>query len=211
MKTGKIDNFFSQDFIKWLNSYWDQIPKTDDGLRYNAEAYYEQDWNVELRKNIDDAVAKHFPDTRVTYCQLYSDYAPGGIHTDGWIDEEQPDMMYTILAPISMNYPFCSTVIFNEESEKAVSYNRATGLGDRGVVSYEQIDLPQDKTIGKDFIDVYLKHLEVDALPLTLNSVLYWNVGGAIYWPRKKFHASSWFPTENIDRKAIVIHTNAKR
>ena len=98
-------------------------------------------------------------------------------------------------------------MIFNESSEQATTFNEATGLGNKGIRSYDQKDLPIGKSISENFMKTYLPHLSVKSLPFTIDSVLYWNVGSVLYWPRERFHASAYF-SQNTMRKAMVILTN---
>lgn len=205
--TGKIKDFFDNDTVKYLLEHFQKLPKTDNGLRINANTMIEQDYNVRFRDKIMNFLRPHFPDLRISHATIYQDYAPGGIHTDGYVGEPEFDMSYTFLIPLESDYSENATIVFNESNAKAVTYNKATGLGDDGVQSYEQVDMPDGNLISKEFCKNYLRHLHKDDLPLTLDSVLYWEVGSAIYWPRARFHSSAWFP-EKTKRKAIVLMTN---
>ena len=205
--TGKIKDFFDKETIKYLLEHFERLPKNDNGLRINANTMIEQDYNVRFRDKIMNFLRPHFPHLRISHATIYQDYLPGGIHTDGYIGEPEDDMSYTFLIPLESQYTENATVVFNESNPKAVSYNEATGLGNDGVRSYEQVDIPQGDFLSKEFTSNYLRHLSKDTLPLTLDSILYWQVGSALYWPRERFHSSAWFP-KNSKRKAIVLLTN---
>lgn len=207
---GIIENIIDQTMIEKLLSKYESLPKEDDGLRLNANTYVEQDFNEIFRKQLEDLIQKHFPRLTVCHATIYSDYGPGGIHTDGYLKKpEKLSLGKTFLIPLESNYAENATVIFHEESDRAVTYNADTGLGDKGVLTYDQVELPKkDSNTSKEFLNTYLRHLSVDDLSLTPAAVLYWKIGSAIYWPRNKFHASAWFPTEHNVRKAIVILTN---
>ena len=98
--------------------------------------------------------------------------------------------------------------MFEETSERAITYNGATGLGQKGIVSYQQKELPEaEHTMDKDAQQKWLPHIKTDKLPFRLEEVLRWEIGSAIYWPRINLHASAWFPPET-KRKAIVVLTN---
>ena len=84
---------------------------------------------------------------------------------------------------------------------------KATGLGDKGIASYRQEELPDaKKVLGADIQKKWLPHL-VEGIPFSIAEILTWEVGTAIYWPRINLHASAWFP-EQTDRKALVVLTN---
>jgi len=207
-QTGKIQNFIDKNTIEYFLNYWESLPKEDNGLRCSASTNCEQEWNTKLKEKLQRLIDPYFK-IKVTHALIFSDYLPGGIHSDGYIDQpESSELAYTFLIPLSCNYEQSATIIFNETSEKAVTYNKATGLGNNGVRAYEQAALSTDKKLGKNFLNYYLPHLKVDNLPFSLNTILHWEVGSAIYWPRKNYHTSAWFSTENINRKALVILTN---
>lgn len=207
-QTGKIQNFIDKDTIEYFLNYWQSLPKEDNGLRYSASTNCEQEWNVKLKEKLQKLIDPYFR-VKVTHSLLFSDYHPGGIHSDGYIDyPESSELAYTFLIPLSCNYEQSSTIVFNETSEKSVTFNNATGLGNKGVKSYQQESLPTGKKLGKGFLHQFLPHLTVDSLPFSLNTILFWEIGSAIYWPRKNYHTSAWFPQKNIDRKALVILTN---
>ena len=211
MEVGTIINCLDNNSIGYLLEYWKSLEKTDNGLRYNAETLMHDSSSEKFRHIIYGMVEKHFPKYKIVYSQMYSDYKPGGIHSDGWIDNPENDMGLTILVPFSCNYLHSASIVFNEHSEKAVTFNSDTGLGTNGTETYEQLPLPNvQQDIDPDFYNLYMKHLTLKHFPFTIASVLYWNIGSCIFWPRKNFHMSAWFPADNIDRKAVVIHTNVK-
>lgn len=206
-KTGIIKNIVDQSFINYMLDHYERLPKNDNGLRHSADTLIEQDFNQRFKQRIIDAISKHF-DGDICHCTIYSDYAPGGIHSDGYIKEpEKKPLHNTILIPLVSEYKENATVVFNEISEQAITFNEATGLGNKGIRSYDQKDLPTGNYVSDNFMKTYLSHLSVNRLPFTLDSVLYWDVGSALYWPRERFHASAYFPKNTI-RKAMVILTN---
>ncbi len=206
-KTGIIKNIIDQSFIDYMLEHYERLPKTDNGLRHSADTLIEQDFNQRFKEKVSDIVSKHFDGT-ICHCSIYSDYAPGGIHSDGYIKEpENKPLDYTILIPLISEYKENATVIFNESSEQATTFNEATGLGNKGIRSYDQKNLPAGRFISENFMKTYLPHLSVESLPFTIDSVLYWNVGSVLYWPRERFHASAYF-SKNTMRKAMVILTN---
>ena len=207
-KIGKIDNFFPQHMIQELLEKFDSLPKKDNGLRINANTFVEQDFSKMFKEKIESFLKPHYSGW-ITHATIYSDYHPGGIHSDGWIDTpEKGKLGYTFLIPLESEYSENATLIFEETSEKAVTYNGATGLGNRGIMSYQQIDLYEsDSTMSKQDQEKWLPHLKADCLPFNLKKVLHWKVGSAIHWPRVNLHASAWFPPES-KRKAMVFLTN---
>ena len=207
-KIGKIKNFFESEMISELIDKFNSLPKKDNGLRINANTFIEQDFSKEFRKKIESALKSHYHGN-ITHATIYSDYRPGGIHSDGWIDKpENGDLGFTFLIPLESEYEENATLVFRETSERAITYNGVTGLGQKGVLSYQQEDLPEaDVTISEEEQKKWLRHINADRLPFRIEKVLDWEVGTAIYWPRANLHASAWFPSGS-KRKAIVILTN---
>ena len=207
-KIGKIKNFFKEEMISELVDKFDSLPKQDNGLRVNANTFIEQDFSEIFRQKIESAMNLHYSG-KITHATIYSDYHPGGIHSDGWINKpEEGKLGYTFLIPLESEYDHNATLVFDETSEQAVTYNSATGLGEKGITSYLQKELPMSEhQMDKKDKDRWLPHIKVDTLPFRLKEVLEWEVGTAIYWPRINLHASAWFPPES-KRKAIVVLTN---
>ena len=207
-KIGKIKNFFKEEMISELVDKFDSLPKQDNGLRVNANTFIEQDFSEIFRQKIESAMNLHYSG-KITHATIYSDYHPGGIHSDGWINKpEEGKLGYTFLIPLESEYDHNATLVFDETSEQAVTYNSATGLGEKGITSYLQKELPMSEhQMDKKDKDRWLPPIKVDTLPFRLKEVLEWEVGTAIYWPRINLHASAWFPPES-KRKAIVVLTN---
>lgn len=207
-KIGKISNFFDTKMIRELLDKYESLPKKDNGLRINANTFVEQDFSQVFREKIESALKPHYSGW-ITHATIYSDYHPGGIHSDGWIDEpEKGTMGYTFLIPLESEYEANATLVFEETSERAITYNGATGLGQKGILSYQQQELPEtEHSMDKDAQQKWLPHIKADKLPFRLKEVLTWEIGSAIYWPRINLHASAWFPSES-KRKAIVVLTN---
>jgi len=207
-KIGKINNFFDTEMISELLDKYNSLPKKDNGLRINANTFVEQDFSQIFREKIESALRPHY-EGWITHATIYSDYHPGGIHSDGWIDEpEKGTMGNTFLIPLESEYENNATLVFEETSERAITYNGATGLGQKGIVSYQQHELPEaGHTMDRDLHQKWLPHIKADKLPFKLKEVLKWEIGSAIYWPRINLHASAWFPPET-KRKAIVVLTN---
>ena len=207
-KIGKIKNIIDKDTVEYLLNKFQALPKKDNGLRINADTLVDQDFNRKFNEKITPILSPYFKG-RVNHATIYSDYHPGGIHSDGWIDSPEDNRLaYTFLIPLESEYEKNATVVFEETSEEAVTYNEATGLGQKGVASYQQTALP-DAT---NFMDPntqkkWFPHLGQEKLPFRIAEVLTWEVGTALYWPRINLHASAWFPPES-GRKAMVILTN---
>ena len=206
-KTGIIKNLIDQKMVDYLLGSYEKLPKKDNSLRLNADTLVEQDFNHRFKEKLQNSIKNYF-NGEICHATIYSDYAPGGIHSDGYINEpEEKSLSYTILIPLVSEHKENATIVFNESSEKAITFNKDTGLGNKGIRSYEQEKLPKGDSISESFINTYLSHLSVNQLPFTVDSVLYWSVGSALYWPRERFHVSANFP-KNTVRKAIVILTN---
>lgn len=207
-KIGIIEDIIDAGTVEYLLNKFEGLPKKDNGLRVNADTMVDQDFNAKFYTKIKDILSPHFQG-HINHATIYSDYHPGGIHSDGWIDNpETGKLAYTFLIPLESEYENNATVIFKQTSEQAVTYNEATGLGQKGVASYKQNELPESGTImDADTQKKLFPHLAEGKLPFEIVEVLQWQVGSALYWPRVNLHASAWFPTQT-KRKAIVILTN---
>jgi len=207
-KIGKIDNFFTPNMVEELLQKFDSLPKNDNGLRINANTFVEKDFSEMFRQKLQSFVRPHYSGW-ITHATIYSDYHPGGIHSDGWIDTpEKGKLGYTFLVPLESEYTQNATLVFAETSERAITYNRATGLGQKGVLSYHQAELPHaEHSMDQELKNKWLPHIEAESLPFRLKEVLTWEVGSALFWPRVNLHASAWFPASS-KRKAMVILTN---
>ena len=206
-KIGKIKNLIDQDTVEYFLNKYETLPKKDNGARINADTMVDQDFNKLFYDKLAKILSPYFSGT-INHATVYSDYLPGGIHSDGWIaTPEKTKLATTFIIPLVSEYKKNATVVFNETNEEAITYNKATGLGDKGIASYRQENLPDtgdvlDTKIQKQ----WLPHLD-ERIPFSIAEILTWEVGTAIYWPRINLHASAWFP-EQTDRKAIVILTN---
>ena len=206
-KIGKIKNLIDQDTVEYFLNKYKTLPKKDNGARINADTMVDQDFNKLFYDKLAKILSPHFSGT-INHATVYSDYLPGGIHSDGWIaTPEKTKLATTFIIPLVSEYKKNATVVFNETNEEAITYNKATGLGDKGIASYRQENLPDtgdmlDTKIQKQ----WLPHLD-EGIPFSIAEILTWEVGTAIYWPRINLHASAWFP-EQTDRKALVVLTN---
>ena len=174
-KTGIIKNIIDQSMVNYLLDYYNKLPKADNGLRINADTLIDQDFNNRFKDKMQNIINKDLPGS-ICHCTIYSDYAPGGIHSDGYIEaKEKYPLANTILIPLVSEFQQNATIIFNESSEKAITFNEDTGLGAKGIRSYEQEKLPEGEGVSTNFLSTYLNHLKVDTLPFTVDSVLYWS------------------------------------
>ena len=109
---GYIENFFTADEVEWLKWYWSVLPnKLDTGQRLRSMAYYDQPFFNKMLQRLNDKI---LPNEEITTVNLYSDYSPGGIHSDGYIDFDKNYDVYIIadevdektLSKISENFSF---------------------------------------------------------------------------------------------------------
>ena len=207
-KIGKIKNIIDSATVEYLLQKFETLPKKDNGLRVNADTMVDKDFNTRFNQKITEILSPYFTG-HVNHATIYSDYLPGGIHSDGYIENpEQSKMAFTFLIPLQSDYDKNATIVFKETSDEAVTYNHATGLGQKGVTSYRQDALPKSNNfLEADLQKRYFPHLSEDRLPFEIAEVLEWEVGSALYWPRINLHASAWFPPES-NRKAMVVLTN---
>jgi hypothetical protein len=215
--TEKLTNFISEDLIQWLLWYWTQLPnKIDTGQRYRSFLHHTQPWAGQLKIQLESLIAPYEQNFELITALIADDYAPGGVHSDGWIEcyQEPGPVSKTYLIPLQFEGEQ-STVIFNETSDRAISFNKYTGMGDAGLVTYSQVDpsevLDTSKLlIDKELHNKYLEHIPLETLAgLTVNSVLDWTLGSAVSWPRKNFHCSGSFLPNN-NRISLILMTCQK-
>lgn len=212
---GKIlPGFVDQDFAAWLIWYWEQLPnKVDTGQRHRAFLNHQLGWSSRLHEKLRSLIAPYESDFDLTTAYLSDDYAPGGVHSDGWIPGYPGKRLSrTYLVPLEITGHH-HTVVFRETSEEAVTFNAHMDMGDKGIVNYKQIDPSdvldtQENTISLSVYQQYLDHLPYDKLGgLTLDCVLPWQLGGAISWPRAHFHCSANYD-RTTTRFSLVMMTS---
>tara|TARA_R110000782_G_C14787411_1_gene410588 strand:+ start:204 stop:836 length:633 start_codon:yes stop_codon:yes gene_type:complete len=204
----KIVNFFTKEECDWFKWYHSVLPETrDNGQRLLTMTHYAQPF---FGKKLQQLQGRLPSNEEITTVNINFDYSAGGIHSDGYIEVED-DIANSYLIPISVdNVDRYYTLIFDQTSHKAITFNSALGLGSKGITTYKQVtreeygleDTPFDKVV----YDNYLKHLNYDALRgLTVDYIHQWELGDAMIWPRENFHVSANF--KNKDARASVLIT----
>ncbi len=206
---GYIDNFLKPDEVDWFNWYWDVLPsKIDTGQRYRSMAYYDQPFFKRIYQLLQSRI---LPNEEITTVNLNSDYLPGGIHSDGYINHDKNDKMgHTYLIPINFDGSF-ATVIFDKTSDEAVTLNAELGLGNSGIVTYRQVGRDffslNDTPFDQEIYNQYLTHLDQNILNgLQVEQVQEWAVGRALVWPRKNLHCSANFVGTQV-RNTVLVAT----
>lgn len=206
---GYIENFFTADEVEWLKWYWSVLPnKLDTGQRLRSMAYYDQPFFNKMLQRLNDKI---LPNEEITTVNLYSDYSPGGVHSDGYIDFDKKDIMgHTYLIPFNIDGNF-ATVIFDKTSEEAVTLNAELGMGNSGIVTYKQVDRDffelNNTPFDKELYNQYLTHLDYNTIAgLKVEQVQHWKLGRAAVWPRKNLHCSANFDGPAV-RETVLIAT----
>jgi len=211
----QIPNFFTQEECEWFLWYDSVLPKElsrNNGLRYQTMCHYAQPF---FAHKLEQLQAK-LPDNEViTTVNINSDYGAGGVHSDGYIEHDKNDNIATsYLIPLThVDEESYYTLIFDQSSDRAVSFNAETGLGNKGVTTYKQTtreeygldNTPFDKT---DY--TYLTHLDYNKLSgFTVDFIHHWTLGTAMTWPRNRFHVSANF-SGKYPRRSVLILTRYK-
>lgn len=206
---GYIDNFFTNDEIDWFNWYWDILPnKLDTGQRHRSMAYFDQPFFSQVLQLLQSKV---LPNEVITTVNLNSDYYPGGIHSDGYIEYDQNDIMgHSYLIPIQVDREY-ATIIFDKTSDKAVTLNSELGLGNSGIVTYSQVEREffnlDDMPFDNEVYEKYLTHLNMKALSgLKIEQIQQWKLGRAMVWPRRNLHCSANFSLPAV-RNTVLLTT----
>ena len=206
---GYIEDFFTDDEIEWFNWYWELLPnKLDTGQRLRSMAYFDQPF---FRRMLEKLQSKILPNEEITTVNLNTDYYPGGVHSDGYIDFDKKDKLgHTYLVPIKIDNEF-ATIIFDKTSDRAVTLNAELGLGNSGIISYQQVNRDYfnfaDTEFDESIYNQYLTHLDKCVLRgLTVEQIQTWKAGRAMVWPRQHLHCSANFNLP-ATRNTVLITT----
>lgn len=206
-----INDFLLPDEINWFNWYWNILPnKIDTGQRWRSMAYYDQPFFQRIKCKLEQKVKAINANEEITTVNLNNDYAPGGIHSDGYIEyDKNDDVGSTYLIPIQIDCESYATVIFDYTSKKAVSLNDQLGLGNKGLVTYPQVTRQElglsSKPFDKEIHQKYLKHLTYESLAgLTVVQIQHWKLGSAMIWPRENLHCSANFVGSKYRRTVLI-------
>ena len=203
-KTGIIKDLIDQNFIDYIINHYDKLPTIDNNLTNNKDTLVEKEFNDQFKEQLSSKLTIFNETLDICHYAIYSDSKAVSIRSDGYVDV--PESSYTILIPLISEYSKNSTIIFNESSDNAITYNQTTEFRNKAVRTYSKATLPAVNSVTKNFLDNYLPHLSVTSLPFTWDwdCILRWKPGTALYWPRNRFYTSAWFPV-NTKRKAIVL------
>jgi|TARA_R110000823_G_scaffold168519_1_gene300849 hypothetical protein len=207
----KIDNFFTKQGCDWYKWYHSVLPETrDNGQRLLTMTHYAQPFFAKKLKQLQE----HLPQNEeITTVNINFDYSAGGIHSDGYIELDKDDKIAkSYLIPISVDaIDKYYTIIFDQTSHRAVTFNSALGLGSKGITTYKQVTREEyglsDTPFDKKVYEKYLTHLDYNALRgLTVDYIHEWKLGDAMIWPRENFHVSANFTNKNA-RASVLITT----
>lgn len=204
----KIDNFFTPKECDWFKWYHTVLPETrDNGQRLLTMAHYNQPFFSRKLQQLQQRLPSN---EEITTVNINFDYSAGGIHSDGYIESDD-NIANSYLIPISVDETDCYyTLIFDQTSAKAVTFNAVLGLGSKGITTYKQVTREEyglnDDPFDKEIYNKYLTHLDYNALSgLTVDYIHEWQLGTAMIWPRENFHVSANFA--NKDARASVLIT----
>ena len=104
-KIGKIKNLIDQDTVEYFLNKYETLPKKDNGARINADTMVDQDFNKLFYDKLAKILSPYFTGT-INHATVYSDYLPGGIHSDGWIaTPERTKLATTFIIPLPTASP----------------------------------------------------------------------------------------------------------
>jgi len=204
----KIDNFFSKEDCNWFLWYHNVLPETrDNGLRLQTMTHFAQPFFAKKLKDLHKLLPNN---EEITTLNINFDYGAGGIHSDGFLDHDKDDdIAHSYLIPIVVNpTDKYYTVIFEQTSMQAITFNSETGLGNKGITTYKQVTRDEyglnDNPFDQEIYNKYLTHLNYEALRgFTVAHIHAWTLGSAMEWSRQNFHVSANF--ENKDTRASVL------
>ena len=208
----KITNFFSKEECNWFKWYHSVLPETrDNGQRLLTMCHYAQPFFAKKLQQLQQRIPNN---EEITTVNINFDYSAGGIHSDGYIDSEE-HIANSYLIPISVDSEDSYyTLIFDQTSAKAITFNSELGLGNKGITTYTQVTREEyglaDTPFDQEIYERYLTHLNYDGLRgLTVDYIHEWELGTAMIWPRENFHVSANF--KNKDARASVLITTRYR
>lgn len=215
---GKIPNFLTKEEVDWFLWYYSVLPKKNNtGQRYQSMTFFNVPFFHRIFKSLSQKVKNNDPTEEITTININDDYFPGGVHSDGYIEyDSADDISLTYLIPLKMEVDaHYSTVVFSETSKKAVTLNKENGLGDRGIVTYSQVEkksiVNSNNEFDKEIYNKYLTHLNYSSLAgLTTLKIQDWEVGTAMIWPRENLHCSADFKADS-PRMSLLITTRKKQ
>ena len=210
----KIDNFFSKNDCEWFLWYNSVLPETrDNGLRLQTMTHFTQPFFARKLENLHSLLPKN---EEITTLNINFDYGAGGIHSDGYLEHDKTDnIANSYLIPIIVNaVDKYYTVIFNQTSMEAITFNAEIGLGNKGITTYRQVTREEYKLGNEPFdtnvYEKYLSHLNYESLRgFTVAHIHEWTLGSAMTWPREKFHVSANFVNKGT-RASVLITTRYK-
>ena len=116
-KIGKVKNVLNGDLIEYLLNKYEALPQSDNGARINADTLVDQDFNKRFNEKLAKILSPYFTGS-INHATVYSDYHPGGIHSDGWIGKpEKSKLGKTFVLPLVSEYEKNATVVFEETSD----------------------------------------------------------------------------------------------
>lgn len=206
----KIDNFFTEQECNWFKWYHTVLPETrDNGQRLLTMTHYSQPFFAKKLQQLQQRLPKN---EQITTVNINFDYSAGGIHSDGYIELDKNDnIANSYLIPISVDdTDKYYTVIFDQTSHRAITFNAEIGLGNAGITTYKQVTRDEyglsDEPFDEAVYNKYLTHLDYNGLRgLTVDYIHEWKLGEAMIWPRENFHVSANF--SNKDARASVLIT----
>jgi hypothetical protein len=208
----QIDKFFSKEECDWFLWYHSILPETrNNGQRLLTLTHFNQPFFSRKLAQLQEKLPQN---EQITTVNINFDYSAGGVHSDGYIDEDN-NIANSYLIPIKVHDADAYyTIIFKQKSPKAVTFNEELGLGSKGITTYKQTTRKEyglaNTPFDKEVYNKYLTHLDYCGLGgFTVDYRHKWKLGDAMIWPRENFHVSANF-TNKDSRASVLITTRYK-
>lgn len=167
-----------------------------------------------FEKKIFNKIVEKFEDhqkIKMTFGSYTNERMPFGVHSD-YYHKREHEPCIAILIPLSVDHgqgdiSKSSTIVFNETDTYFDSNIGPTAKQYK--TAWRDIHNIVKENNASQIHETHLSHCDKDGLKyLTVQNILEWNRGDAIWWDEKNLHSSNDFIKNNIENKQfIVIHT----
>ena len=211
LASGEITNFISDDELQKVKKVMSSLPKNDTGATYFGSigeghqlmSWFEKIFLHKIREFFD-------PQVKLLFGGYCNEIKPFGIHSD-YYHKRVGEPYMAILVPISVDETLekmhlSKTIIFNQEDTYVDDKSHDQRRNSRKPKDFLTTVLENNSS---SMHEEELSHCDqADLERLTIDKVIPWVYGNAIYWDEKKLHCSNNFHKQGINNKQhIIMHT----
>lgn len=222
VKSGVIENLFTKSELSDVVELMSKLDSGDDRIKTQqfkprpiGIGHMLYPWFLKKVYNRIISNFKGHEDIGMIFATYIDLHKPFGVHSDYFHKREHEPCM-AVLIPISVDYGEGDiekpcTVVFNEQDTYFEPDNDPTEkkYDDE---NWKKLHNDVKENNATDIHQDHLSHVNKKDLEyLTVNNILNWKEGCAIWWDEKYLHSSCDFESHNINNKQfIVLHTYYK-